>query len=1172
MKALINPLMQLVEMQETCKGLKETKGLRVVSGCIDSQKLNWVYACNDGFERKIIVTFSDQKAAEFLDEYKFYDPDALYYPAKDLLFYQADVHGNLLSKQRMKVIKSLIENENHTIITTFAALMDRVMPLERYKQSIIRVDMDCGITMEKLVESLVLSGYERNYQVEQEGQFCVRGNIVDVFSLVEPVPYRIEFWGDDVDSIRSFDPATQRTIENMDSISLYPANELIVSEAELSDGISKIKAEADKRIKALRKDMKTEAAFYLKTKVNEFVEKASQFGDCSGIEGYMAYFLKEKCSFLDYFSSEETLVFADEPVRLKEQGTGVELEFTESAKHRMLAGEMLSGQADIMFSVKDTIARLMGFSCVGLCALDNVKAPFTVTSHSFINPVSIPSYQNDFLQLIKDLKRYKKEGYSVLLVSPSEQRGMRIAGELSDEGINAYFSKNLDKEIQAGEIMVAKGAVKRGFAYPLVKFVVISEGDIFNKRKSKKKANKEFTGKGLSDFNELKIGDYVIHESHGCGIYRGLQTMTVDGVDKEYLRVEFLGGSSLYVLATQLEKIQKYSGGEGHKPKLNKLGGQEWNKTKSRVRTAVEELAKDLVELYAIRMNKKGYAYEKDTVWQTEFEEMFPYEETNDQLNAIEATKRDMESDKVMDRIICGDVGYGKTEVAIRAAFKAVQENKQVAVLVPTTILAQQHYQTFSQRMKDFPVTVKMMSRFQTKAEQTKTADELLKGRVDIVIGTHRLLSEDIGYKDLGLLIIDEEQRFGVRHKEKLKKLKNDVDVLTLSATPIPRTMHMGLVGIRDMSVLEEPPVDRMAIQTYVCEYRDELVREAINRELSRNGQVYYVFNRVAGIDDRTAAIQALVPDANVAFAHGQMNERQLEKIMYQFINGDIDVLVSTTIIETGLDIPNVNTIIIHDADKFGLSQLYQLKGRVGRSNRTAYAFLLYQRDKILKEEAEKRLSAIREFTALGSGIRIAMKDLEIRGTGNILGTSQHGHMAEVGYDLYCKMLKTALKKEQGIEVKEEVETLVDLPINAYIPSSYVPNEFLKLDLYKRIAGLASAEECEEMLDELTDRFSDPPEAVMNLVFVAEMKLMAKRLYITEINGNSRRIILYMDPQAKIKGENIPGLLQKLGNQLAFKKDVRPYFVIYTDRKNEKRNWKDILRNTLDLMTECLLL
>lgn len=1172
MKALINPLMQLVEMQETCRKLKDNRGLRIVSGCIDSQKLNWVYACNDGFERKIIVTFSEQKAGELFEEYKFYDPDTLYYPAKDLLFYQADVRGNLLIKQRMRVIKSLLEGEKSTIITTFAALMDRVMPLERYQSSLINIDLVSNISLDELVEKLAASGYERTYQVEQEGQFCVRGNIVDIFSLVEAVPFRIEFWGDDIDSIRSFDPATQRTIENLDSICIYPASELILTEAEAEEGLESIRKEADKKATAMRKEMKTAEAHYLKVKTKELLEGILEFGVYSGIESYIAYFIKEKYSFTDYFSERDTLFFLDEPGRLKEQGTGIELEFTESAKHRMLAGEMLSGQADIIFSVKETIAKLMHYSCVGLCALDNVKVPYVITNQSYINPVSIPSYQNDFLQLVKDLKKYKKEGNCVLLVSPSEQRAKRIAGELFDEGLGAYYSSDLDREIKPGEIMVAKGSVKRGFSYPLIKFTVISEGDIFNKRKSNKKVQKEFTGKGLSDFKELKLGDYVIHESHGCGIYRGLQTMTVDGIEKEYLKVEFQGGSCLYVLATQLEKIQKYSGGEGSKPKLNKLGGQEWHKTKTRVRTAVEELAKDLVELYAIRMNRKGYAYGEDTVWQTEFEEMFPYEETTDQLNAIEATKADMESDRVMDRIICGDVGYGKTEVAIRAAFKAVQENKQVALLVPTTILAQQHYQTFSQRMKDFPVNVKMMSRFQTKAQQSKIADELAKGRTDIVIGTHRLLSDDVRFKDLGLLIVDEEQRFGVRHKEKIKKLKTDVDVLTLSATPIPRTLHMGLVGIRDMSVLEEPPVDRMAIQTYVCEYRDELVREAINRELSRNGQVYYVFNRVAGIEDRASAIAKLVPDATVAFAHGQMNERQLEKIMYQFINGEIDVLVSTTIIETGLDIPNVNTIIIHDADKFGLSQLYQLKGRVGRSNRTAYAFLLYQRDKILREEAEKRLSAIREFTALGSGIRIAMKDLEIRGTGNILGVSQHGHMAEVGYDLYCKMLQTALKKEQGIEIKEEVETLVDLPVNAYIPSVYVPNEFVKLDLYKRIAGLVSPEDCEDIVDELTDRFGEPPETVMNLLFVTDIKIMAKKLYITEINGNSHRIILYMDPEAKIKAENIPQLINKCGNQLAFKPDVKPYFVIYSDRNRENKNWKVKLKDMLHLMTDYLLL
>lgn len=1172
MKALINPLMQLAEMQETCHRLKENRGLRILSGCIDSQKLNWVYACDDGFERKIIVTFSEQKAVELLEEYKFYDKEVVYYPAKDLLFYQADVHSNLILKQRLMVMKRLLENSHCTVITTFAALMDKIMPIERYGTGIIKLDMDSQIGFDNLIEKLIALGYERNFQVEQEGQYCVRGNIIDVFPLVNDAPYRIEFWGDDIDSIRSFDPVTQRTIENLERIEIFPAGELILSKDELDAGLSAIKAEADKKVEALRGEMKTEEAFYLQEKIRELIDNVQDFNAYSGMESYMSYFFKEDFSFLDCFSPDSSLFFLDEPGRLEEQGKGVELEFLESAKNRMLAGEMLSGQAEGIFKSSDIIAKLMCFSCVGLSTLDNVKSPYLVKSRGYINPVSVPSYQNDFKQLIHDLNKYKDNGVAVLLVSPSEQRAIRISKELFDEGLNAFYSTDLDRNIKPGEILVTKGAVKRGFYYPDIKFAVITESDIFNKRKEDKRKNKEFSGKGVSDFNELKPGDYVIHENHGCGIYRGLSTMSVDGVEKEYLRVEFSGGGILYVLATQLEKIQKYSGGEGSKPKLNKLGGNEWHKTKSRVKIAVEELAKDLVELYAIRMNRKGYSYSEDTVWQTEFEEMFPFEETNDQLRAIEAVKADMESERVMDRIICGDVGYGKTEVAIRAAFKAVQDNKQVALLVPTTILAQQHYQTFTQRMKDYPVIIRMMSRFQTKAQQTKTVEELSKGRVDIVIGTHRILSDDVRFKNLGLLVIDEEQRFGVRHKEKIKKLKTDVDVLTLSATPIPRTLHMGLVGIRDMSVLEEAPVDRMAIQTYVCEYRDELVREAINRELARNGQVYYVFNRVAGIEDRTATIAKLVPEANVVYAHGQMSERQLEKIMYQFINGEIDVLVSTTIIETGLDIPNVNTIIIHDADKFGLSQLYQLKGRVGRSNRTAYAFLLYKRDKMLKEVAEKRLAAIREFTALGSGIRIAKKDLEIRGTGNILGVSQHGHMAEVGYELYCKMLQAAIKKEQGVEQEEERDVLVDLPINAYIPSSYVPNEFIKLDLYKKIASLSSKEECEDTIDELSDRFGEPPATVLNLIYVASLKIMAKPLYISEINGNSKRIILYMEPEAKLKAEGVPEMLMKAGNLLSFKQDGgKPQFIINTALKADKRDWKSKLEFVLKLMNDFLL-
>ena len=646
----------------------------------------------------------------------------------------------------------------------------------------------------------------------------------------------------------------------------------------------------------------------------------------------------------------------------------------------------------------------------------------------------------------------------------------------------------------------------------------------------------------------------MVHENHGLGIYQGIEKIEVDKISKDYMKISYAKGGNLYIPATQLDLIQKYAGSDSKKPKLNRLGTQEWTKTKAKVRGAVKEIAKDLVELYAARQNQDGFVYGEDTVWQKEFEEMFPYEETEDQLLAINAVKKDMESHKIMDSLICGDVGYGKTEIAIRAAFKAVQENKQVVYLVPTTILAQQHYNTFCQRMKDFPVRVDLMCRFRTPAQQRDTIQNLKRGLVDIVVGTHRVLSGDIEYKDLGLLIIDEEQRFGVQHKEKIKKLKKNVDVLTLTATPIPRTLHMSLIGIRDMSVLEEAPQDRLPIQTYVMEYNDEMVREAIERECARNGQVYYVYNRVEDIAEVTAHIQKLVPELNVSFAHGQMKEHELEKIMYDFINGDIDVLVSTTIIETGLDISNVNTMIIHDADRLGLSQLYQLRGRVGRSGRMAYAFLLYRKDKLLKEIAEKRLAAIREFTDLGSGFKIAMRDLEIRGAGNLLGAEQHGHMEAVGYDMYCKMLNEAVKHLKG-ELSEEdtFTTALDINVDAYIPDSYIPNEYHKLDIYKRIAAIESEEEMDDMIEELIDRFGDIPKKVELLLEVARLKNLAHQAYVTEVTQKGVTYTFRMYEKAKIHVERIPDLLKQFPETLSFKADISDPKFIYQRKKKTKR-------------------
>ena len=718
-----------------------------------------------------------------------------------------------------------------------------------------------------------------------------------------------------------------------------------------------------------------------------------------------------------------------------------------------------------------------------------------------------------------------------------------MAEDLREFEISAFFEEDGERQVMPGEVMIIKGQLRSGFMYPMIKFVAISDTDIFGEKKKRKRRKHGYSGTNISSFTDLNIGDYVVHENHGLGVYRGIEKIEVDHIVKDYIKIEYAKGSNLYVLATQLDMIQKYADSTAKPPKLNTLGGQEWKKTKTRVKKAVADIAKELVQLYAIRENSNGYQFSPDTEWQKEFEEMFPFEETDDQLNAIAEVKKDMESTKIMDRLICGDVGFGKTEVAIRAAFKAVQDDKQVAYLVPTTVLAQQHYKTFKQRFKDFPVRVEMLSRFRTKSNIDKTIKDLNKGYVDVVIGTHRMLSKDVKFKDLGLLIIDEEQRFGVKHKEQIKELKNNVDVMTLTATPIPRTLHMSLIGIRDMCVMEEPPQERMPIQTFVMEYNEEIARDAINRELARGGQVYYVYNRVQDIAEMAGKVQALVPDASVAFAHGQMSERQLEEIMYDFVNGDIDVLVTTTIIETGLDIPNANTIIIHDAEKMGLSQLYQLRGRVGRSNRTSYAFLMYSRNKMLTEVAEKRLGAIRDFTELGSGVKIAMRDLEIRGTGNLLGAAQSGHMEDVGYDLYCKMLNDAINTLKGNKPMDDFETKVDLTVDAFVPPSYIKNEALKMDIYKRIAGIETMEEYEDMQDELLDRFGDIPNQVENLLQIVLLKNAAHQAYVTEISGHKNRIKLTMWKDAEVDVERIPILVREYKGRLKFMPKDEPYFI-----------------------------
>ena len=1099
MNVLMQPLEEMSSFKEARELLRKKTGMLKVTGCLESQKVNFAAGLVPEGYSSLAVCENDMKAREMFEDWQLYDGDVMLYPARDMVFYKAAVRGNPIERDRMKVIRALYEQKKVTIVTCTGGCMDFLLPFDMLKNNIITLSVGDETDMEELIKKLVNAGYERCAQVELPGQISVRGGIIDIFDLTQDNPYRIEFWGDEIDSIRSFESDSQRSIEELDIVEIFPATEELGSESE------------------------------------DFYKQLTS-------------------SFIDYMP-ENTVFFLDDPARITENAKALCTEFYNAAEGRIEAGQMNAAEAQRMLKPEEMYAKFSKKKTVVLASINSSgDIPLKYVKSIDMTVRSVMSYNNQYDMLVKDLKSWKKSKYRVVLLCASRTRGRRLAGDLLEEGLNVFFSEDKDRQLEPSETMVLYGNARKGFEYPLEKFILITESDMFGQKKKNKRHEKRYDGKSIAGFSQLAVGDYVVHEFHGLGIYKGIEKIVRDGTSKDYIKIEYAKGDVLYVQASQISTLQKYGSSKSHSSlKLNSLTNNEWKKTKSRVRSAVKDIAAELVKLYSERQNSPGYVYGPDTVWQTEFEEMFPFEETSDQLTAIEEIKHDMETPGIMDRILCGDVGYGKTEVAIRAAFKAVQESKQVVVLVPTTILAQQHYITFQQRMKDFPVRIDLLCRFRTPAQQKKTIADLKKGMVDIVIGTHRVLSKDVEYKDLGLLIVDEEQRFGVTHKEKIKQLKSKVDVLTLSATPIPRTLHMGLIGIRDMSVLEEPPESRLPIQTYVMEYDAEIVREAINRELARGGQVYYVFNRVAGIQEMAYRISQMVPDAVVEFAHGQMRERDLEQVMYRFINKETDVLVSTTIIETGMDISNVNTMIVHDADRFGLSQLYQLRGRIGRADRTAYAFLMYQRNKLLKEEAEKRLSAIREFTDLGSGIKIAMRDLEIRGAGNLLGAEQSGHMDDVGYDLYCKMLTEAVNEEKGVEEAASFETVIDININAYIPDTYIVNERQRLEIYKKIGTVENENDKDDMLEELIDRFGTPMESVQNLLRVSLLKAQAHRLYITEIKQLADELKLTFYEEAKINTEGIPKLVEKYGGRLKLYVKDSTYFIYSMPVINKKK-------------------
>lgn len=1118
---------KILEMYDALSTIKEFNDLKrelmtasapfAVSGCMESQKLQLSAKLAADYAWTLYIAPDEQAASGAVSDLRNFTDAVWLYPAKDLLFYSSDIHGSYLENQRMEAIKHIMEDERGIIVASADALMDKIPARETMSSARLKLSEGMVIDTAELSKLLNMLGYERTASVEAMGEYAIRGGIADVYPMASEIPYRVEFFGDEIDTIRSFDTLSQRSIERIESVELYPAGE-----SRLSSG------------------------------------------------------RRNKVSLMDYFASDSLLIM-DDPIRVSDRARAVETEFAESIENRLKKGIEESGSPDTdadnanrtvdILSANEVMDTALSHRILLIAGLDESLSAFKAEKSFHFNTAAVGQYKDSFEMLISDIQSYQKKGYRITVLTPSRTRTSRLAEDLRGYEIKAFCpDEGSEDELAPGQTEVVCGSLRQGFVYTDIKYVLLTESDMFGRSVRKKHKKKNTDGEKLSSLGELNVGDYVVHENHGIGIYRGLEHIVRDGIGKDYIKVEYADGGNLYIPATKLDLIQKYASAEAKQPKLNKLNGTEWHKTKQRVTRAVQDIAKDLIKLYASRLNGKGYRYSPDTVWQTEFEELFPYEETDDQLSAIAAVKADMESNGIMDRLVCGDVGYGKTEIAIRAAFKAAQDGKQAAVLVPTTILAQQHYNTFCERLEKFPVGIAMMSRFRTAEQNRKTAAKLKEGKIDIVIGTHRLLSKDVEFKDLGLLIIDEEQRFGVAHKEKIKQLKNNVDVLSLTATPIPRTLHMSLSGIRDLSILEEPPFDRVPIQTYVLEYNDEFVREAIQRELSRNGQVFYVYNRVKDIEEKCNHIRTLIPNARIEFAHGQMHERELEDIMMEFVSGEIDVLIATTIIETGLDIPNANTLIVDGAELMGLSQLYQLRGRVGRSNKTAYAFFMYRRNKVLSEEAEKRLKAIREFTEFGAGIKIAMRDLEIRGAGNVLGAEQHGEMQAVGYDLYCKLLSNAVSIMKGRKTeKPEFETGVDCDTDAFIPDSYISDSYQKLDIYKRISEISSEAELHDMEDELIDRYGDIPKETQTLLCIALLKAEAHEAYITDITIKDRGMTLKMYPQADINVDAIPGLIEKDNGRLKFMTGANPKFV-YQSKKNDPGSTAELIKHARSII------
>ena len=1138
---LSNPLQELPEFSKVVRNVRDEDGPVSIFGLVDAQKTHFISAIlNKTKKRSFFITQNEYSAQKTYEEfYALYGDAAVFFPVREVVLFDIEARNYDIVFKRLKALDRILRNDYQVAVASIEAVTQILLPPQTFEAMKLPVSIGCELDLPTVERQLVEMGYEHAAAVESRGTFAVRGGILDIYPVDFEYAVRIELFDNEIDSIRLFDKETQRSIETISNICIIPAREIIFPKNAV-DVIQRRIIEAQQK-----------EAVPMPPAIISDLEKFEQMHYFPGLDRYLPYIYDPITTILNYICDDKTIIVLDEPVRAQNKLEVSVLEHVETCQALIEKGKLLK---DVLYKLSLDFYRLLtdipSKRLLTFSAFDSSKESEIIVpqiSYTVLGKTAI-SYQGNVELLKTDIREKLADDWIIILVLKSTIRIERLFEMLVSEKIPVKkMTSSKEQSPEKGIVNILKGNQLSDFEYPKIKLMVLSETELQGADKYKKRKTKVAKGSKIEYFTDLSIGDFVVHQSHGVGIYTGLEQLKVENVIRDYLKIKYKDGDFLYIPTNQLDLVQKYIGSEAKAPKINSLNGSEWMKTKRKVKDSLKKLAEQLILIYAKRRSAKGFEFSKDTVWQRQFEELFPYEETDDQLRSIEEIKEDMESNRLMDRLLCGDVGFGKTEVAIRAVFKAVNDGKQVAFLVPTTVLAQQHYSTFKDRFQEFPVTVDVLSRFRTKKEQTKISEGLKQGNIDVIIGTHRLLHRDIAFKDLGLLVVDEEQRFGVSHKEKLKNLKPDIDVLSLSATPIPRTLHMSMTKIRDISVLKDPPEERFPVQTFVMEYDEDVIRDAILREVSRKGQVFYLYNKVRGIDIKTMQLHNLLPkEIRIAFAHGQMGNRELEDVMFAFINHEYDVLVCTTIIESGLDMPNVNTLVVEDADRMGLAQLYQLRGRVGRSNRLAYAYITHGRDKIVSEEAEKRLRAIREFTELGSGFKIAMRDMEIRGIGNLLGVEQHGHMESVGYDMYCRLLDEAVREleqdnNQAPETGIGNEVNIDINISAYIDSSYIGDETQRLEMYQKIASIGSDEDAMDVTDELIDRFSELPEAVKNIIDVSKIKVRARKCGFSSVSEKNDVITLQLDKNRRFEIEKLSPLFNKYKRQVMLNAGVTPY-------------------------------